>query len=42
MGRGLAKIFAAKGANVIIVARNVEKLKAAIEYITVCAVKLLK
>jgi 3-dehydrosphinganine reductase len=35
MGRGLAKICAQKGANVIIVARNVDKLKAAIEYISV-------
>jgi 3-dehydrosphinganine reductase len=42
MGRGLAKIFATKGANVIIVARNIEKLKAAVEYITVRAVILLK
>lgn len=35
MGRGLAKAFAQKGANVIIVARNVDKLKSAVEYITV-------
>jgi 3-dehydrosphinganine reductase len=35
MGRGLAKICAQKGANVVIVARNVDKLKAAVEYISV-------
>jgi 3-dehydrosphinganine reductase len=35
MGRGLAKLCAQKGANVIIVARNVDKLKAALEYVSV-------
>jgi 3-dehydrosphinganine reductase len=35
MGRGLAKLCAQKGANVVIVARNVDKLKAALEYISV-------
>jgi 3-dehydrosphinganine reductase len=35
LGRGLAKLCAQKGANVIIVARNVDKLKAALEYISV-------
>ncbi|KAF2431081.1 NAD(P)-binding protein [Tothia fuscella] len=33
MGRGLAKLFAQKGANVVIVARDVKKLEAAVEYI---------
>ncbi|OCK77111.1 3-ketosphinganine reductase [Lepidopterella palustris CBS 459.81] len=37
MGRGLAKICAQKGANVIIVARNIDKLKAAVEYISAAA-----
>ena len=41
MGRGLAKICAQKGANVIIVARNVDKLKAALEYISVSPYKKL-
>ena len=36
MGRSVAKLCAQKGANVIIVARNVEKLRAAVEYISVC------
>jgi short-subunit dehydrogenase len=35
MGRGVAKIFAQKGANVVIVARDVKKLEAAVEYIKV-------
>lgn len=35
MGRGLAKILAQKGANIVLVARDVKKLEAAIEYITV-------
>ncbi|KAI9883835.1 MAG: hypothetical protein M1823_004389 [Watsoniomyces obsoletus] len=37
MGRGVAKILAEQGANVILVARNAEKLKAAVEYITTFA-----
>ena len=36
MGRGLAKILARKGANVVIVARNAKRLDEAIEYISVC------
>jgi NAD(P)-dependent dehydrogenase (short-subunit alcohol dehydrogenase family) len=36
LGLGLAKLVAKKGANVIIVARNVENLKAALEQISVC------
>lgn len=35
MGRGVAKLLAQKGANVVIVARNVKKLQAAVEYISV-------
>lgn len=35
MGRSLAKILAQKGANVVIVARNVERLISALEYISV-------
>jgi 3-dehydrosphinganine reductase len=35
MGRGLGKLLAQKGANVIIVARDVEKLQTAVEYISV-------
>lgn len=35
MGRSLAKILAQKGANVVIVARNVERLTSALEYISV-------
>lgn len=35
MGKGVAKQLAAKGANIVIVARNVDKLKAALEYIAV-------
>lgn len=35
MGRGLAKLLAQKGANVVIVARNQQKLDEAIKYITV-------
>ncbi|KAK4960748.1 3-dehydrosphinganine reductase [Elasticomyces elasticus] len=34
MGRGLGKLLAQKGANVVIVARDREKLKAAMEYIS--------
>jgi len=36
MGKGVAKLLAQKGANVVIVARTVKKLEAAIEYIAVC------
>ena len=35
MGRGVAKLLAQKGANVVIVARNIKKLEAAVEYISV-------
>lgn len=38
MGRAAAKQLAAKGANVVIVARNVDKLKAALEYIAVSSI----
>ncbi|KAI9676989.1 MAG: 3-dehydrosphinganine reductase [Caeruleum heppii] len=34
MGRAVAKLLAQKGANIILVARNVEKLRAAVEYIS--------
>ena len=34
MGRGVARLLAQKGANVILVARNVDKLKAAVAYIS--------
>ncbi|KAJ9663749.1 3-dehydrosphinganine reductase [Coniosporium apollinis] len=37
MGRGLAKLLAKKGSNVVIVARDVKKLQAAIEYISAAA-----
>lgn len=36
MGKGVAKLLAQKGANVVIVARTVEKLEAAVKYIAVC------
>lgn len=36
MGRGLAKLLAQKGANVVIVARNKQKLEDALKYISVC------
>lgn len=35
MGRGLAKLLAQKGANVVIVARNQQKLDEALQYISV-------
>lgn len=35
MGRGLGKLLAQKGANVVIVARNKEKLAEALTYISV-------
>lgn len=35
MGRGLAKLLAQKGANVVIVARDQKKLDAALKYIAV-------
>ena len=35
MGKGLAKLVAKKGANVVIVARDVKKLEAALEEIKV-------
>ena len=36
MGRGLARLLASKGANVVIVARNQQKLDDALKYIAVC------
>ena len=35
MGRGLAKLLAQKGANVVIVARKQQKLSEALQYISV-------
>lgn len=35
MGRGLGKLLAQKGANVVIVARNEQKLADALKYIAV-------
>ncbi len=40
MGRGLAKLLAQKGANVVIVARDQKKLDAALEYISVCSIRI--
>jgi NAD(P)-dependent dehydrogenase (short-subunit alcohol dehydrogenase family) len=37
MGRSVAKILAQKGANIVIVARNVEKLESALQEIKVIA-----
>lgn len=37
MGRGLGKLLAQKGANVVIVARNQQKLDEALKYISVCS-----
>ncbi|KAI9880341.1 MAG: 3-dehydrosphinganine reductase [Pleopsidium flavum] len=39
MGRGVAKMLAQKGANVVIVARNIKKLEAAVEYISSAAAR---
>lgn len=39
MGKAVGRLLAEKGANVIIVARNVEKLKDALKYISVCTRK---
>ena len=36
MGKAVGKILAEKGANVVIVARNVEKLEDTLKYISVC------
>jgi hypothetical protein len=36
MGRSVARLLAERGANVVIVARNVDKLKSAVAYISVC------
>jgi 3-dehydrosphinganine reductase len=36
MGRSVAQVLAQKGANVVIVARNVGKLEEALEKIKVC------
>jgi 3-dehydrosphinganine reductase len=35
MGRGLGKLLSQKGANIVIVARNQQKLDAALEYMSV-------
>lgn len=35
MGRGVAKILAQKGANIVIVARNQQRLAEAVKYISV-------
>ena len=35
MGRGVAKLLAQKGANIVIVARTTKKLQDAVEYISV-------
>lgn len=35
MGRSVARMLAQKGSNIIIVARNVDKLKEAVRYISV-------
>ena len=35
MGRGVARLLAQKGANVVLVARGLDKLEATIEYIRV-------
>ena len=37
MGKAVGKLLAEKGANVIIVARNIEKLEEALKYISVCS-----
>lgn len=36
MGRGLGKLLSQKGANIVIVARNKQKLEDALKYIGVC------
>lgn len=36
MGLGVAKLLSSKGANIVIVARDVSKLQAAIKGIAVC------
>lgn len=40
MGRGLGKLLAQKGANVVIVARNQHKLDEALQYISVCSLAI--
>lgn len=40
MGRGLGKLLAQKGAHVVIVARNKDKLDEALEYISVCSMPI--
>ncbi len=35
MGRSVARLLASKGANVLIIARGIEKLKDTVEYISV-------
>lgn len=39
MGKAVGRLLAEKGANVIIVARNAEKLEGALKYISVCTRK---
>ena len=36
MGKAVGRLLAEKGANVVIVARNAEKLEEALRYISVC------
>lgn len=36
MGKAVGRLLAEKGANVIIIARNAEKLEEALKYISVC------
>lgn len=36
MGKAVGRLLAEKGANVIIVARNAEKLEEALKYLSVC------
>jgi NAD(P)-dependent dehydrogenase (short-subunit alcohol dehydrogenase family) len=40
MGRGVAKILAQKGANVVIVARNQARLAEALAVVSVCDLKI--
>ena len=39
MGKAVGRILAEKGANVVIVSRNAEKLQNALKYIRVCLKK---
>lgn len=42
MGRGVAKILAQKGANIVIVARNQGRLADALAYVSVCDLIIAK